>query len=178
MISFSKLNVLWLVAFIAGSTKISFVSLKTSLRWLFTFRFRKYCTWNLFSLKSMPFTAITSLYSWMKISPLAALNKTFSSLTYLLKSSWSNWSSVALIMQYKVSEYIPRSWEIISLAYSGAALPPKNYSILVGALFFLDNFVALTPNFVTFCFTASQKRWQFSSVLIFLSVATVCFTIV
>ena len=41
LISFSKLNVLSLVAFIAGSTKISFMSLKPSLRWLWSFRFHK-----------------------------------------------------------------------------------------------------------------------------------------
>ena len=41
------------------------------------------------------------------------------------------------------------------IAYSGV---PKNYSILVGALLFLDNFGASTSNFAVFCFTSSQNR--------------------
>ena len=61
------------------------------------------------------------------------------------------------------------------IAYSGV---PKNSSILVGALLFLDNLGASTSNFAVFCFTSSQNRWQFLSVLILLSVATVCFAIV
>ena len=41
---------------------------------------------------------ITSLYYWMKILPLAAFNKRFSSLTYVQKSSWSNQASIASII--------------------------------------------------------------------------------
>ena len=66
---------------------------------------------------------------------------------------------------------------LTSLAYLDAAFPPKNSSILVGALLFLYNFGASTSNFVAFCFTSSQNRWQFSSVLIFLRVTTVRFAI-
>ena len=150
MNSFSKLNILSPVAFVAGSTKRSFVSLKTSLRWLCTFRFCKVsvtermhalqsrsvkysckvfnCTWNLFSSNS-----------WMKTFPLAAFNKIFSSLMFLLKPSWSNWSSEALMIQSKDSKYILQQWETTSLAYSDAAYPPKNSSILASAILFLDS---------------------------------------
>ena len=114
----------------------------------------------------------------MKASPLAAFNKRFSSLTYFLKSSWSNRFSVALMIQYKDSKHILRKCEITSLAYSVVAFPPKNYFILVGAPLFLDNFCPPTSNFVAFCFTSSQNRWQFLSVLIFLSITTVYFAII
>ena len=169
MNSFSKLNILSPVAFVASSTKRSFVSLKTSLRWLCTFIFCKVsvtermhalqsrsvkysckvfnCTWNLFSSNS-----------WMKTFPLAAFNKIFSSLMFLLKPSWSNWSSEALMIQSKDSKYILQQWEATSLAYSDAAYPPKNSSILASALLFLDSFGVSTSNFVAFCFKSSQNR--------------------
>ena len=133
--SFSKPNVLSLVVFVAGITNISFVNLKTSLRWLCTFRFCKVsvtermhilpsrfvqyscevsnCTWNLFYILHIYYyiyilshIAITSLYSWMKILPLAAFNKRFSSLTYVLRSFWSNRSSIVLMIQSEDSKYI------------------------------------------------------------------------
>ena len=107
LISFSKLNVLLLVELVTGSAKISFVSLKTSLRWLCTFRFCKLsvtermhalqsrfvqysckvsnCTWNLFPSKSLSYIATTSLHSWMKASSLVAFNKRFWSFMYVLK---------------------------------------------------------------------------------------------
>ena len=56
--------------------------------------------------------AITYLYSWKKISPLASFNKRFSSLTYVLESSWSNRSSIALTIQSKDLKYVVRQWEI------------------------------------------------------------------
>ena len=59
--------------------------------------------------------------------------------------------------------------------HSGAAFPPKNFSILVGALIFFNTSDGSTSKSVSFCFPFSQNRLQFSSVLIFLSVATVCF---
>ena len=61
-------------------------------------------------------------------------------------------------MQSKDSKYILRLWEITSMGYLGAAFPLKNFSIVVGTLLFLDNFGALTSNFVAFCFTSSQNR--------------------
>ena len=172
MISSSNLNALFLVAFVTDNIKISFVSLKASLRWLCTFRLRKvsvtermyvlrmhvlrmhvlrmhvlrmhvlrmhvlrihvlqmhvlpprfvqysckFSNLKLFSLKSQRYIVLTSLYSWMKISRLAAFSKRFSKLTYVLKSSWSNRSSIALMIQSKVLKYILRKWEITSLAH-------------------------------------------------------------
>ena len=68
----------------------------------------KFSNLKLFSLKSQRYIVLTSLYSWMKISRLAAFNKRFSKLTYVLKSSWSNRSSIALMIQSKILKYILR----------------------------------------------------------------------
>ena len=48
-----------------------------------------------------------------------------------------------------------------SLTYSGAAFPPKNSAILVGALPFLENFGALTSNFVAFVSHLPRIRSNF-----------------
>ena len=173
--------VLSFVAFVYDSTKTNFVSLKTSLRWICSLRFRKVsvtermhtlrsrfaqysckvtnCTSNLFSSKSLRYIAMASLYSWMKISFLASHSKRFSVFTYVLKSSWLIWSSIALMIRSKDSKYLLQLWEITSLAYSGAAFLLRNSSILVGALLFLGNFSASTSNCVACCFTSSQNRW-------------------
>ena len=120
--------------------------------------------------------AITYLYSWKKISPLASFNKRFSSLSYVLESSWSNRSSIALTIQSKDLKYVVRWWEI-TLTFR-CCFSTKKFFYSYWHSYFSRQFGASTSIFVAFCFASSKNRCHFSPVVIFLSVTTACFAIV
>ena len=73
-------------------------------------RFRLH-VWNRIPSKSLSYNAITSLFSLSKSLPFATLRKNFSSFMYVLKSSWSNRSLMALMIQSKDSYYIFLQWD-------------------------------------------------------------------
>ena len=102
------------------------------------------CNWILFSSKSLPYIAIALLYSWMKTSPLDAFNKRFSSLTYVLKSSGSNRSSVALMIKPKDPKQILRYWEMTCWRIQVLLFHRKIFLFLLVLFFFLDNSGTLT----------------------------------
>ena len=58
-------------------------------------------TRNQIPSKSLSYNTMISLYSLWKSLPFAALRRRFSNLMYVLKSSWSNRSSTALMIQSK-----------------------------------------------------------------------------
>ena len=125
LISFNKLNVLSDVKLVADITMINLASLYTLQRWFLTSRFfntsvtvwtdpvsrisLQYsdsvfsCTRHRILFKSLSYNAITSLYLLPKSLPFAALRRRFSNLIYVLKSSWWNQSSIALMIQSKDS---------------------------------------------------------------------------
>ena len=125
LISFNKLNVLSDVKLVADITMINLASLYTLQRWFLTSRFfntsvtvwtdpvsrisLQYsdsvfsCTWHRILFKSLSYNATTSLYLLPKWLPFAALRRRFSNLMYVLKSSWWNQSSIALMIQSKDS---------------------------------------------------------------------------